>query len=91
MGKAIGRAVSATDGDGDILLYELLDTPDLRADEGEPRFTFVSASGQIRAARNWERMQESARTRTRRLSPGTRPCLMMKMRPKSLTASTSCR
>ena len=51
VGTAIGRSVSATDGDGDILFYELLDTPDLRDGEGDARFTIDSASGQIKVGK----------------------------------------
>ena len=51
VGTAIGRAVSATDGDGDILFYELLDTPDLKDDEGDARFTIDSASGQLKVGK----------------------------------------
>ncbi|MCY4527619.1 MAG: hypothetical protein OXD46_01130, partial [Chloroflexi bacterium] len=46
-GRPIGRRVSATDADGDILFYELLDTPDLKDSRGDARFTIDSASGQI--------------------------------------------
>ncbi len=49
--KPVGRPVSATDADDDILFYELLDTPDLADDEGRPRFTIDSASGLIRVAK----------------------------------------
>ena len=47
-GTAIGEPVSASDEDEDILFYELLDTPDLRADDGHVRFTIDSETGQIR-------------------------------------------
>ena len=47
----IGEPVSATDADEDILFYELLDTPDLKDDDGDARFTVDSLSGQIRVAR----------------------------------------
>ena len=50
MGSPVGRSVSATDPDEDILLYELLDTPDLGDDDGA-RFTIDSGTGQIRVAR----------------------------------------
>ena len=50
-GRPIGRRVSATDADDDILFYELLDTPDLEDDGGEVRFTIDSASGQIRTGK----------------------------------------
>ena len=44
----VGKTVSATDDDDDILYYELLDTPDLKNCDGHARFTIDSASGQIR-------------------------------------------
>ena len=50
VGSPVGRPVSATDPDEDILLYELLDTPDLEDDDG-PRFTIDSLTGQIRVAK----------------------------------------
>ena len=51
VGRRIGRRVSATDADDDILFYELLDTPDLEDDNGDARFTIHSLSGQIRVGR----------------------------------------
>ena len=51
VGMRIGRPVSATDADDDILFYELLDTPDLEDDEGDARFTIDTASGQIMVGR----------------------------------------
>ena len=51
VGLAIGEPVSATDTDDDILLYELLDTPDLEDDDGDARFTIDSLSGQIRVGK----------------------------------------
>ena len=51
VGRPVGRRVSATDADEDILFYELLDTPDLEDDDGDARFTIDSASGQIRVGR----------------------------------------
>ena len=42
--------MSATDADEDVLFYELLDTPDLKDEDGHARFTIDSASGQIRVA-----------------------------------------
>ena len=51
VGRAIGRRVSATDADADILFYELLDTPDLEDGRGDARFTIDSASGQIRVGK----------------------------------------
>ena len=50
VGRSIGRRVSATDADGDILFYELLDTPDLENDAAA-RFTIDSLSGQIRVGK----------------------------------------
>ncbi len=51
VGTAIGGTVSATDADGDLLFYELLDTPDLADDDGQVRFTMDSLSGQIRVGK----------------------------------------
>ena len=51
VGRTIGRRVSATDADDDILFYELLDTPDLEDDAGTARFTIDSLSGQIRVGK----------------------------------------
>ncbi len=48
VGGVVGEPVTAMDADEDILLYELLDTPDLRDENGNPRFTIDSLSGQIR-------------------------------------------
>ncbi len=48
VGSSIGEPVSATDADRDILLYELLHTPDLEDDDGDARFTIDSLTGQIR-------------------------------------------
>ena len=50
VGSPVGRPVSATDPDEDILLYELLDTSDLE-DEDDPRFTIDSLTGQIRVGK----------------------------------------
>ena len=54
VGRPIGRRVSATDEDEDLLFYELLDTPDvpdLKDADGVARFTIDSASGQIRVGK----------------------------------------
>ena len=51
VGRSIGRRVSATDADRDLLFYELLDTLDLEDDNGLARFTIDSASGQIRVGK----------------------------------------
>ena len=51
VGRNVGRPVSATDEDEDILFYELLDTPDLEDGVGDARFTIDSASGQIMVGR----------------------------------------
>ena len=50
MGMPIGEPVSATDADDVVLVYELLDTPDLADDDGHARFTIDSLTGQIRVA-----------------------------------------
>ena len=51
VGRNVGRAISATDADEDILFYELLDTPDLADPERAARFTIDSRSGQIRVGK----------------------------------------
>ena len=51
VGRPIGRRVSATDADDDILFYELLDTPDMADGDGVARFTIDSLSGQIRVGK----------------------------------------
>ena len=45
VGTPVGEPVSATDGDEDILFYELLDTPDLEDGDGDARFTIDSLTG----------------------------------------------
>ena len=51
VGRSVGRRVSATDADNDLLFYELLDTPDLEDDNGNARFTIDSATGQLRVGK----------------------------------------
>ena len=51
VGRSVGRRVSATDADNDLLFYELLDTPDLEDARGDVRFAIDSASGQIRVGK----------------------------------------
>ncbi len=51
VGMPVGEPVSASDPDEDILLYELLDTPDLEDESGRARFTIDSLTGQIRVDR----------------------------------------
>ena len=50
-GMPVGEPVSATDPDGDLLFYELLDSPDLADEGGRARFTIDGLSGQIRVGR----------------------------------------
>ncbi len=50
VGMPIGKPVSATDADDDVLVYELLYTPDREDDDGHVRFTIDRLSGQIRVA-----------------------------------------
>ena len=50
-GTNIGRPISAMDDDQDILLYELLDTPDLQDSNGRARFTIDNATGQVMVAK----------------------------------------
>lgn len=51
VGVQVGRAVSATDADNDVLFYEFVDTPDLTDGDGTARFTIDSLSGQIRVGK----------------------------------------
>ena len=51
VGRSIGRRVTASDADRDLLFYELLDTPDLEDDDGVARFTIDSATGQVRVGK----------------------------------------
>ena len=51
VGRSVGRAISATDADEDILFYDLLDTPDLEDGDGAARFMIDSRSGQIRVGK----------------------------------------
>ncbi len=51
VGRSIGRRVSASDADRDLLFYQLLDTPDLEDNDGDARFTIDSATGQLRAGK----------------------------------------
>ena len=51
VGRPIGRRVSATDEDEDLLFYELLDTFDLEDGDGVARFTIDSATGQVRVGK----------------------------------------
>ena len=51
VGRSVGRRVSATDADDDVLFYELLDTPDLEDVDDDARFTIDSATGQIRVGK----------------------------------------
>ena len=51
VGTVVGRTVTATDADEDLLFYELLDTPDLEDEEGQARFTIDSLSGQLRVGK----------------------------------------
>ena len=51
VGRSIGRRVSATDADEDLLFYELLDTPDLEDDGGDARFTIDS---RLRPDKGWQ-------------------------------------
>ena len=51
VGIPVGEPVSATDEDEDVLLYELVDTPDLEDEDGRARFTIDRTTGQIRVGR----------------------------------------
>ena len=89
LGTPIGT-VSATDADGDVLFYELLDTPDLRDADGDARFTIDSATGQIRVGKvlgadEGEREDEGLR----RVWPAAPRCPMMRVPMLLRTASTS--
>ena len=86
VGRPVGRRVSATDADDDILFYELLDTPDLDDNDGVARFTIDSASGQISVARCWERTTGRRKTRPPPVQTAALSCLQMRL----ATTSTSC-
>ena len=47
-GTILAGSVSATDADEDVLFYELLETPDLKDEDGQWRFTIDSVTGHIR-------------------------------------------
>ena len=64
VGRSVGRRVSATDADDDLLFYELLDTPDLEDDNGNARFTIDSASGQLRVGKVLGADDGDGKTRT---------------------------
>ena len=89
-GMPIGEPVAATDADEDVLFYELLDTPDMADDDGRPRFTIDSLTGQIRVAEVLGADAGEPQTRTRRPSPAVSRCLTVKMPATPATASTCC-
>ena len=51
VGSNVGKPVSASDADGDILIYSLVDTVDLEDAEETARFTIDPASGQIKVGK----------------------------------------
>ena len=51
VGGNVGKPVSATDGDSDVLLYSLRDSPDLEDDADKARFTIDPRSGQIKVGK----------------------------------------
>ena len=51
VGVNIGSSVSASDADNDVLVYELVDTPDLKTDDNKARFTITRSSGQIKVGK----------------------------------------
>ena len=51
VGGNVGKPVSASDGDSDVLIYSLVDTPDLEDSENKARFTIDSSSGQIKVGK----------------------------------------
>ena len=51
VGVNIGSPVSASDADNDVLVYELVDTPDLKDAENTARFTITRSSGQIKVGK----------------------------------------
>ena len=69
VGMNVGKPVSATDGDNDVLVYTLDWSPDLKtgsgtatADTGDARFTIDSATGQIKVGKklNYEAASDHA-------------------------------
>ncbi len=51
VGVNIGKPVSASDADNDILIYELVDSPDLKDSNNNARFTISDSSGQIKVGK----------------------------------------
>ena len=51
VGVNIGSPVSASDADNDVLIYELVDTPDLEDTANKARFTIDRSSGQIKVGK----------------------------------------
>ena len=51
VGVNIGSPVSASDADNDVLVYELVDTPDLKDGDNDARFSINRASGQIKVGK----------------------------------------
>ena len=51
VGVNIGSPVSASDADNDVLVYELVDTPDLKDGENTARFSITRSSGQIKVGK----------------------------------------
>ena len=51
VGVNIGRPVSASDADNDLLVYTLEDTPDLKDGDNKARFTIAKDSGQIKVGK----------------------------------------
>ena len=51
VGVNIGSPVSASDADNDVLVYDLVDTDDLKDGENKARFTITRSSGQIKVGK----------------------------------------
>ena len=51
VGGNVGKPVSASDADNDVLIYSLGNTPDLEDGDGTKRFTIDSGSGQIKVGK----------------------------------------
>ena len=90
VGMPIGEPVAATDPDDDVLVYELLDTPDMEDDDGRPRFTIDRLSVRLESSRSWGQTLGSGKTRTQPPSPTAPRCPKMRMPATPATASTCC-
>ena len=71
VGSGVGKSVSASDADSDVLIYSLDDTPDLKDEDGVARFTIDSSSGQIKVGKELGADNPSATIQRRRTMDST--------------------